>query len=348
MSARESGRGQERALCVSHVADFGRRYPGEAVTFYTRVEAGEALSDWTLRITLPPGLLVEDYACVHRPGAMPLVTYDEGTHHLVWRVHTEPGTLPRCEYRVRARVAAADPLQPRPATEAGFLESQALVTASVEGDDLRDVESATVVVERQARSLKYLPAIYQDDELLGRFLMLFESFWAPIEEQIGVSSLYFDPRFTPTDFLPWLASWIDLVLDERWPEERRRRLLRSAVSLYRTRGTRQGLEEYLEIYTGQRPRIVEHRAHNFRLGPEARLGPGVALGTVNMPHTFTVTLRLPPLAGSGREVERHEQERRQRIQAIVEAEKPAHTNYVLRIELESETNRITKGDQDHG
>jgi phage tail-like protein len=174
---------------------------------------------------------------------------------------------------------------------------------------------------------------------MGRFLMLFESFWAPIEKQIEAAALYFDPLFTPVELLPWLAAWVDLTLDERWPEAKRRRLLRSAVALYRKRGTRPGLQEYLEIYTGAEVKITEHGAHNFRLGPNARLGPGVALGTINQPHTFTVTAYLPAGDGDGH-VQTPEQrarfaaERQRMLEMIIEAEKPAHTSYRLRLETQ--------------
>ena len=197
-------------------------------------------------------------------------------------------------------------------------------------------ETAAIAVSAKGRYLKYLPALYQDDELMARFLMLFESFWAPIEGQIDHLAFYFDPRMTPSDFLPWLASWLDLELDERWPEERRRQLIRSAVSLYRKRGTRRGLEEFLEIYTGERPQIVEHRARNFFLGADGLLGPGSALGRDNVAHTFTVTVRLPPAPGEDEEERtRHERERRRIIRAIIEAEKPAHTGYELRVEVDA-------------
>ncbi len=117
-------------------------------------------------------------------------------------------------------------------------------------------------------------------------------------------------------------------------------MLRSAADLYRKRGTRQGLEEYLVIYTGRKPSIVEHRAYDFRLGPEARLGPGIALGTGNVPHTFSVSLRLPPVdvpdegdaSPGGDLLTELRRRRRQKIEAIIDAEKPAHTSYTLHIE----------------
>jgi phage tail-like protein len=215
------------------------------------------------------------------------------------------------------------------------LESQAIVTPGGPEAPEQVVESVSISVPASGRYLQYLPRVYQEqDELMGRFLMLFESFWAPIDAQTDNLAYYFDPEFTPAELLPWLATWVDLALDERWPEEKRRHLLSKAVSLYRKRGTRRGLQEYLEIYTGARVQISEHGANNFRLGREARLGLSVALGTLNMPHTFTVTLFLPADAAASAPAgqARADDERRRMIEAIIEAEKPAHTSYTLRLE----------------
>jgi len=327
------GRTHEAArLRVSHVVDSYRRYPGETVTLYTRVEVGRELSRFRLRVTVPPGLVAGDCQAIDQPGVtVPITTRNDGANHVIWDVEREPGAPTSYEYCVEARVA--------PTREDCSLESLAVVTSQVDGvEQNRDEETATVTVLAQGRYLDHLPAIYREDELMGRFLMLFESFWAPIEQQIDHLALYLDSRLTPAEFLPWLASWIDLVLDEAWPEHRRRQLLGAATDLYRKRGTCQGLREYLEIYTGGKATIVEHRAHNLRLGPDARLGSGVALGTRNMPHTFSVSLRLPPIAsdGEGEEGDRKEAARQRKILAIIEAEKPAHTAYDLRLEIEPE------------
>ena len=320
---------------VSHVADWNRRHPGEAVTFYTRVEVcrggvTEPAPELTLEISLPKELILENYRALGPAQAMPRITTDDGAHHLIWVIEQEP--IAWHEYAVQARVA--------PAQHDVAVESHAVVLAG-SGDDwsVLDKETVTVAVSTTSEYLRYLPAIYQEDDLMGRFLMLFGSFWKPLELQIDDLWLYFDPRLTPPDFLPWLASWLSLVLDESWPEEKQRQLIRSAIFLYRKRGTKQGLEEYLTIYTGVKPHIVERRAYDFRLGPESRLGPAIALGKGNMPHTFAVTLHLPPIAvPSGEEEDKVRKElarqRRNKIEAIIEAGKPAHTSYTLHIETE--------------
>ena len=69
-----------------------------------------------------------------------------------------------------------------------------------------------------------------DDDFLGRFLLIFESILGPIERIADSGHFYFDTRLAPPDMLPWLAQWVGLVLDERWPEDRRRQLIRAAVA----------------------------------------------------------------------------------------------------------------------
>ncbi len=316
---------------MSHVADWNRRHPGETVTFYTRVATGTdgatpSAPDLTLEISLPKELILDNYRTLDpAEWTMPRITTDNGAHHLIWTIVQDPTASASFECQVQAHVV--------PMQHDLVLESHA-VLASGAGDEwsVLSQETAAVTVSTTSEYLRYLPAIYQEDDLMGRFLMLFGSFWKPLERQIDDLWLYFDPRLTPAEFLPWLASWLRLVLDESWPEEKQRQLIRSAIFLYRKRGTKQGLEEYLTIYTGVKPHIVEHRAYDFRLGPESQLGPGIALGKGNMPHTFTISLRLPAVSPEEDDKKELARQRRQKIEAIIDAEKPAHTTYTLRIE----------------
>ena len=325
------------ALAVSHVADFYRRYPGETVTLYTRVDVLKPVSEFTLRIGLPTGLTLGDSALtseggsaaralspLSNHGSVPRLLTLDGESFLMWEVRRDLTAGERYEYQLQATIA--------PVHEDTTLTSRAIVTAPDSTGALSTTagESVSIAVAAHGAYLKYLPALYtEQDEFMGRWLMLFESFWKPIDRQIDDIYYYFDPKYAPPDFLPWLASWVDLTLDEQWPEEKRRQLLLAMVMLYRRRGTRRGLQEYLEIYTGCKPQITEHGAHNFRLGKSNRLGPSVALGRQNVPHTFSVGLHLPRA-----ENEQKRQERRRKIEAIIESEKPAHTSYTLNIEEE--------------
>ncbi len=171
-----------------------------------------------------------------------------------------------------------------------------------------------------SRYLDYLPALYRDDEFMGQFLLIFESVLGPIENTVANLPLYFDPRLTPEAVLPWLASWVGIALDPALPVNRRRELTARAAELYRWRGTRRGLSEYLRICTGVVPEITEHIA-GMRLDPETKLGEGTRLGSSGAGHYFGVTMRARP----------PEKLDEKAVRAIIDAQKPAHTVYTLQI-----------------
>ena len=186
----------------------------------------------------------------------------------------------------------------------------------VTGTGLQEDQTA-VHREPPSSYLRYLPAVYSEDEFLGRFLNIFENILTPIEQTIGRVDLYFDPRMAPEGLLPWLASWINLVLDEDWPVHRRRQLIGAAVQMYRLRGTRRGLLEYLRIYTGAEPTITEHYG-GIRLDGMSQLGLNSVLGR-GRGHRLIVVLELQPDSAFDL----------RKVEAIIEAEKPAHTAYDL-------------------
>ena len=316
---------------VDHVADACQRYPGETITLFTRATVREPLSSLTLRVSLPEGTSLEGYRPPDTyPHRAPRVEVDGGSQTLAWQIAEELAA--GAEFEVQARVRI-DPTQ-----RDRSLRSRATLTGA--DSTVLAQETVTLVVRAKGRYLRYLPEIYEHDELMARLLMLFESFWAPIEQQIDSVENIFDPEMTPSEFLPWLASWVDLTFDGQLTEEQRRQLILAAVPLYRKRGTCQGLKEHLEILTGGEAQITEYRARDFKLGPKARLGPAIALGRGNVPHTFSVSMRLPPVPADGaEEVQALEQERRRRVRRIIEREKPAHTSFKLEIEREGEYDR---------
>jgi phage tail-like protein len=314
---------------VAHVTNFQHRYPGEVVTFFTLVRIQEPLTSLSLRISIPKGLEMLEYRMLpEKADTAPHIEVGSQAQYLTWSLSESLPAGARYEYQVDFRIAPS--AQDRP------IESQAMLFDS-EGA-LLSSETIHLGIEAKGRYLRYLPALYEQDEFMGRFLMLFESFWAPIETQIDAIHNYLDPKMAPVPFLPWLASWLGLNLDNRLSEEQQRELIRWAIWLFRRRGTRWALQRHLEIYCGGQVQIVEHRASDFRLGPSTRLGRGVALGKGKRPHAFTVYLRLPPDAplvqGDGQS--RKAREQRQTIEAIIEAEKPAHTDYTLVIRARRE------------
>jgi phage tail-like protein len=172
---------------------------------------------------------------------------------------------------------------------------------------------------------EFLPSIYQtpDGEFIRQFLRGLEYLWGPVEEFLEDVSIPYDTRRTGVEFLPWLASWIGLRLNNNWPERKRRLLIRRAVDLYLARGTRRGMEEFLEIYAGIRPQIDEP-FFGSPIAPETVIGENAIIGDIPE-HCFVVTVFVP----EGEEVDERA------VREILDSEKPAHTAYDLRIERRS-------------
>ncbi len=176
--------------------------------------------------------------------------------------------------------------------------------------------------DRQSSYIQYLPALYREDDFAARFLHIFEDIFNSIENTVDNIPFYFDPAVTPEPFLPWFGFWFGLVLDERWSETKRRKLIKSAAELYRWRGTKKGLSEYLQIYTGVEPRITEQGfAEGMRLGESSKLGTPIQIGGTGSIFSFTVELKLQEKSDIDTEV----------IKSIIEIQKPAHTAYSLNI-----------------
>jgi phage tail-like protein len=175
-------------------------------------------------------------------------------------------------------------------------------------------------VDLQSSYLEYLPAMYRHDEFMGQFLLIFESILKPIENTVSNLPLYFDPLMTPESLLSWLSFWLDVTTDPTWPVERRRELLTSVAELYRWRGTKRGLTEYLRIYTGSVPEISEY-IPGMQLDHGTKLGIDTKLGSSGEGNHFTVTLELT----NPSEVNINT------VKTIIETQKPAHTVYTLQI-----------------
>jgi phage tail-like protein len=174
---------------------------------------------------------------------------------------------------------------------------------------------------RQSWLLNYLPGIYAGDDFLNRFLLIFEDTLRPLQLMTDNLHYYFHPLTAPSDLIPWLATWVNLVLDDNWTMEQRRHLIYTAPELYSRRGTRRGLIEYLTLYTGVVPDISEY-VDGMVLGPETRLGINTRIAGAER-HRFTVTMYLPEMT------EEELTYKEQNIRRVIDTEKPAHTTYRL-------------------
>lgn len=202
--------------------------------------------------------------------------------------------------------------------------------------------------------LRHLPEIFravsaEDEPFAGRFLKIFEALLSGrddsfiggervvgLDEKIAAFVEHLDPSLTPVDdnsavseleseFLSYLAGWVALALDENWDLGKRRDWLRTIVSLYKRRGTKAGLTEYLHTFVGNQVSVDEPAGgfvvassstvaeDTFIAGaPEYffRVRIAYAFGAV----AFDIDEWKNLLSGS---------------KAIVDLEKPAHTYYTL-------------------
>lgn len=79
------------------------------------------------------------------------------------------------------------------------------------------------------------------------------------------------------DFLQWLASWMALFLKDDWELEKKREVITRILPLYRMRGTKKGLEEYLKIYVGKDINIIDE-APPFQIGVTSHVGKKSRIG----------------------------------------------------------------------
>lgn len=201
--------------------------------------------------------------------------------------------------------------------------------------------------DSDSKYLAYLPGIYQPGKedkrraFLGNFLKAFEIILSGrnedrdvkgIEEILDNIQLYFDPYKTPSDFLPWLAGWMALILkeEEEWNANdsgKKRDLIARIIPLYQKRGTLEGLEKYIRIYVGEDVKIsINEFLEPFRVGVTSTVGFNTVVGE-GRPYYFQVYMELPI-------PNRVLLEKKMRaIIDIIDLEKPAHTYYLLMIRV---------------
>jgi len=168
-----------------------------------------------------------------------------------------------------------------------------------------------------------LPAIYRSEGKSGlvyRLLSLFAEVLEECEDKIEALHHCFNPLKADPEFLPWLAAWVALVLDETWSLDKQRRLITQIVELYKLRGTIEGIKTFVEIYTGIRPLILEPFNLGWQVGVRSRLGVDTKVYQPDEDvHCFSVEVKSFEELSSGQ---------KQKIRQIVELQKPAHTKVI--------------------
>lgn len=204
--------------------------------------------------------------------------------------------------------------------------------------------------------LQLLPQLFRApgpdgaEPFLGEFLKVFEALLSGRADAraIGVRGLedaveafpdLIDPAQAPVDepaasageplrsaYLDYVAAWTALQLDQNWPLDKRREWVRRIVPLYRRRGTRAALQEYLATFVGDNVFIAEPPGGFILADPEgSTLGEDTFLSgapayyfRVGINYAFTTPFTLTGWLNVQRGT-----------RAIIDLEKPAHTYYHL-------------------
>lgn len=125
-------------------------------------------------------------------------------------------------------------------------------------DDFLEIE----IFFRSESWVSFLPEIYAarlpEDSFFFRYLSIFQWIYYDMEERIRETPHMLYPQFASGEYLEWLAEWFDMENRTIWNREQLVYLLENANRLSSIRGTRQYMEEMIELFTGHRPFIVEY------------------------------------------------------------------------------------------
>jgi len=197
-------------------------------------------------------------------------------------------------------------------------------------------------------SLDRLPYVYREnpeaEDFSERFLALFDAVLENVDDTIERLPALLDAVGVPDAVLPWLGRYLDIAMDPAWDARRRRRILLAAPKLYRMRGTVDGMRAAVALVFDVDPVIEElpiqrpwGAVGKVRLAAGARLfGPSRWRFRLDRSRLSQAPIRsygnpdrdpfnalvwrfrvLVPLALND--------QTRQRMQLLIEAQKPAHT-----------------------
>jgi phage tail-like protein len=159
-----------------------------------------------------------------------------------------------------------------------------------------------------------LPAAYLEDNFAQRLTAGLDDVLAPVFATLTNLAAYVDPRVAPIDFVEWLAGWVGLALDQTWPPDRQRALIRQASDLYRLRGTAKGIAAHVALYLQIEPEIEESGGAAWSPVPGGSI-PGAAVPSLK------VRVRVPDPAS----VDVH------RLDAVIRTAKPAHVLHDIEV-----------------
>jgi phage tail-like protein len=189
-----------------------------------------------------------------------------------------------------------------------------------------------------------LPAVYQANETLQKFLQAFEEVLIGnenqeqpgLEEAVDQLAQWFDPlSLKKTEdledlkgFLSWLSSWMAFSLRADIPEAQQRQFIANMIPLYQKRGTKESLKRLLSIFTTLPPKsvFVQEEWRKFKVRETSYVGrsPESRMGYIGgRPHLFMISVIFPRLQ------KKEDLQQIKIARGIIDLEKPAHTHYEL-------------------
>lgn len=125
--------------------------------------------------------------------------------------------------------------------------------------------------------LHTFPAVYQNQgEFLHRYLSVFSSLYADLQDEIERLPQYLDPDTAPAGLLPVFARWLGIELDGNFlDEEHLRRLVKLAPELIACKGTRRAVQLIVGLFVTGKTYLIEHNLLNReQLAAGSSLGDG--------------------------------------------------------------------------
>ena len=168
---------------------------------------------------------------------------------------------------------------------------------------------------RSASARRYLrsglPSIYQEGDFGMRFVGALERLLDPVVGTLDGLHFNFRPGLVEGRQLELLARWLGVELEESWPLDRKRELVRRAAELSRGRGTKRGLEQALAVVFPDLPlRVEDPGGVVWARDPSELPAQGAP--------EFYVYCDIPLEEPAG-------------LARMIEVMKPVHVNYRLRI-----------------
>jgi phage tail-like protein len=188
--------------------------------------------------------------------------------------------------------------------------------------------------ERNPKLAAYLPGIFHEEaekklSPLWALLLLMEDNFGSVSAIIDDIDRYFDIHRAPVaatgdkpDFVTWLGTWVALIPDRNWPEQKKRHALDIAVDLHKLRGTIPGLKYMLDLFFEIDVEINEWTwPDSMQMGVHNTIGMDTRIDhQYNINHCFTVTWKPEP-----EELGPDLKQKIADIRAMIDREKPAHT-----------------------